>query len=261
MTTATLERPISGIGENNQSSLQRIWNTTKLQYTDRQWLIYTPMIIIGGAFLITLAIVFIAMGATGEWGRDSNFIEGMEYSWAVLAPIWYMPTAAIMAINPTIHLAFAYSLTRREFYLGTVLAYAIAALIQASLVTVWWFIEKATVGYGLGVRFIDSAVYTDASWYNVFLIAALLYFSILGISTFIAVMYLRWKVWGVLLTVAALIILILGTATVVTMLQVWPEFMNFVAQQTEMFFAWVAGIALFSLLLGYLFSRRITPQN
>lgn len=260
MTTATLDKPIYGIGERNQSSLQRIWNTTKLQYTDRQWLIWTPLVILGGAFLITLAIVLIVMGATG-WQQPTEFIDGMEYSWAILAPIWYMPTAAIMAINPTIHLAFAYSLARREFYLGTVFAYVLAALFQATVVTVWWFIEKGTFGYGLGIRFVDSAVYTDATWYNVFLIAALLYFSIMGISTFIVVMYLRWKVWGVLLTIATIIVLILGTAVIITTLQAWPEFMNWVAGQTELFFAWVAGVALFSLILGYLFSRRITPQN
>ncbi|MGB3414379.1 MAG: hypothetical protein WBA28_06645 [Microbacteriaceae bacterium] len=262
MNTTTLDQPIAEVGENNQNSLQRIWSTMRLQFVDRQWLLYTPIYILIASLALTLVVVTIIYSATGTWGEQTDgALEGMSYSWAAISPIWYIPTAAIMAINPTIHLAFAFSLSRREFYLGTVLAFLVTALFQATVVTLLWFIEKATGGYGLGARFVDSSVYTDQPWYNVFLISTLLYFIVLTISAAVAVMYLRWRIFGVLGAILALLLLLIGAATIITLLGTWESFGYWLVAQVPMFFGWVAIAGVAAIILGYLIIRRITPIN
>lgn len=243
----------------SQDFTTRIFNVVRMQFIDRQWLVYTPYIILAVAFLITLAIFFIARIA-GAPLEDMD--KGLGYSWAIIAPMWYMPTAAIMAINPTIHIAFAYSVTRRDFYVGTIVAFITAAIVQGLSITLLVGIERVTGGYGFGLRFADANIYLDESLLNIFVIATLLYFSVMGISAAIAVMYLRWRVKGVLLSVLAIILVLLSVAFILALTGSWIPFGTWlVAQTTAIAFLWISAAALLAVLIGYLVIRRITPIN
>lgn len=260
-TTSVMNDSLDGIRENKTalSTWQRIMATARMQFIDRNVFIYIPLLMLFGVLLIVVTIGILIRAATGDWGELD--LSGMQYSWAILAPMWYLPAVAVSAINPTIHLAYAFSLSRREFYLGTILSFVAAAVFNATVLTLLWFIEKGTGGFWLDIFYVDSAVYSGQPWYNVFLISLFLYFSILVISAFATVLYLRWRVAGVLGFFAGIVVLLILAAVIVTALDVWEATGLWLIAQTTQTFFWLGAAAVAAGLLGFLVIRKATPKN
>lgn len=254
MTTATLEPSIE---QSKQSQGKRIFNVMRMQFVAKTWLIYTPIYMIVTSFLITLAIVLI-MNTAGVSTDDIN--KGLAYSWAILVPMWYLPSAVIIAINPTIHVAYAMSVSRREFYLGTLLAFVFTAIFQAAVLTLFGIVEKLTHGYGLNMRFVDSSMYYNKSLLETFMISTLLYFSIMAIFTAIAVIYLRWKTTGVLVSIGILIVILLGAIYLIAISD-WRSTLAWIVEQTAQAFLWIGLFGAIAMIIGYLVVRRATPKD
>ena len=127
--------------------MTRIINVVRLHFVNRLTYIVLPWIILGSAFLITIAIWLILRSVGVNTG--ANGIEGgPQVSGALMSIFIYLLVAAVMSINFTFPFALGFSVTRREFYLGTALAYAITSAINAIALTALAAIEQATGGWG-----------------------------------------------------------------------------------------------------------------
>ena len=121
--------------------MTRIWNVVRLHLVNRWTYVVLPWIILGTAFAMTLAIWMIlrSVGVTGI-GVASG---------AVGSIFIYLMVAAIMSINLTFPFALGFSVTRRDFYLGTALTFALIGAANAVVLTALAAIEVASGGWWL----------------------------------------------------------------------------------------------------------------
>ncbi|WP_438354719.1 hypothetical protein [Microbacterium sp. CJ88] len=175
--------------------MNRTLNVVRMQLVNRQTFVWIPLIILGGAFVLMLAVIFMVPG-------DEPKIGG-----AAQAPLWYFLVVGIYALALSFPFSQAMGVTRREFHLGTLATAALTSIILAVLFTLGGLVEEATNGYGRNGFFFRIPWLTDGPWFVTLLIyfsAALLFFTI-GYTA--AAIYKRW---GTLWLTVALVVLALG---------------------------------------------------
>src|SRR6478609_7719525 len=120
--------------------MNRTASVVRMQLINKQTYIWIPLMILGAAFLMTLAIYAILAGSG---------VPGPFYGGGQQAPIWYFGIVGIQALTLTFPFSQAMSVTRREFYLGTLLTATITSAILAGIAVVGGLIERATDGWGV----------------------------------------------------------------------------------------------------------------
>ena len=102
--------------------MNRTLNVVRMQLVNRQTFIWVPLIVLGGSLIISIAIWVILNQA----GVTANMYGG-----GAQAPLWYFGVVGVQAMTLTFPFSQAMSLTRREFYLGTLLTAALTSGILA----------------------------------------------------------------------------------------------------------------------------------
>ena len=120
--------------------MNRTVSVVRMQLINKQTYIWVPLLVLGGSFVITLAVYAILAGS----GLDGPFYGG-----GAQAPLWYFAVVGIQALTLTFPFSQAMSVTRREFYLGTVLTAALTSAILAGIAVVGGLVEIATDGWGM----------------------------------------------------------------------------------------------------------------
>ncbi|AMB57910.1 hypothetical protein [Microterricola viridarii] len=234
--------------------MTRIWNVVRMHLVNRWTYVVLPWIILGTAFTITIAIWMILRSV----GVPSDGLA----SGAVTSIIIYLMVAAIMSINLSFPFALGFSVTRREFYLGTALTFTLISAANAVALSVLAAIEQASDGWWLGGMLFTAAWNGGGSPLEHFFVyfAIQLLFFFLGAA--IATIYMRWRINGMV------VFWIVGGAALVGLFALVAYTNSWAAIG-----AWAAangmvGIAAWSLLLtavagvaGYAVLRRATPKN
>lgn len=231
--------------------MNRTVSVVRMQLINRQTYIWVPLLVLGGSFLITLAIYAILINA----GVD----EAM-YGGGAQAPLWYFGVVGIQALTLTFPFSQAMSVTRREFYLGTLLTAAMAGGALALIFVVGGLLERATGGFGLNGYFF----YLPWIWESGPLGAGIFYFTITMLffvaGFWAATIYKRFgsvALTTVLVGIAALLVLALF---LVGQAQAWAQMFTWFAEQGALgLAAW--GMLLVVVLAGisYLTLRRAVP--
>ena len=143
----------------------RILNVVRMQLVNRQTYIWIPLIVLFGTLLITLAIWGVIIGN----GGSGNLFGG-----GAQAPLWYFGVVGVQALTLTFPFSQAMSVSRREFFFGTLLTAAMTALILAIVFVLGAFIETVTNGWGMNGYFFALPGIWDAGA----AVAGLFYFSI-----------------------------------------------------------------------------------
>jgi hypothetical protein len=99
--------------------MSRILNVVRLQLVNKQTWVWIPLIVLGSA--LALSIVIYAMIPS----------DGPKYGGAGQAPLWYFFALGLQALTLTFPFSQALSVTRREFFLGTLLTAIGGALLTA----------------------------------------------------------------------------------------------------------------------------------
>lgn len=228
--------------------MSRIGTVTRMQFVNRWTFIWIPLIILGGSFLVSLVIYSLIPLDTPKFGGGSQ------------APMWYMLSAGVMAMAATFPFSQAMSVTRREFYIGTVSAGAITALILALIFVVGGLIEDATNGWGLNGFFFRL----DWLWEAGPFVAGLFYFTLtmllFTIGFFFATIYRRWGAPVLTIGLVGLGLILAGLVFVFTKLDMWGAVAEFflAAGVTGLTFILFALTIAFAVA-AYLPLRRSTP--
>ncbi|MBX3090925.1 MAG: ABC transporter permease [Cryobacterium sp.] len=255
MTSATQTIPTRA-----PSGLTRILNVTRLHFVNRGQIVVVPWMIMTFIFAVTLVIGWILRDTlTMKELADAN--SGMQYSGAIGYFLVYMLVIAVMAISQTFPFAQSYSVTRRDFYIGTVLAFATLSVLYSLAITVLGWIEDVTHGWGLHVTLFNPSYLGPnvVDHFYVFLVLFLFFF-MMGIAT--ASVYVRWKVNGMLVFFAALALVILGLVVLATVTSSWSAVgMWFAATGFVGVVSWTLVPTSLAILVGYLLLRRAAPHN
>lgn len=189
--------------------MSRTLNVIRLQLTNRQTFIWVPLIVLGGAVLISVLIYAMIP------------VDGPKYGGGGQAPLWYFFAIGIQAMTMTFPFSQALSITRREFYLGTMLTAMLGSAFMGVLFLLGGWIELLTDGWGIN----GWMFYLPDLWRGGPLVAFLVYFTlallffVLGFTG--ATVY---KSWGpMVLTIASigLGLLLVGSVFLITRLELW----------------------------------------
>jgi len=188
----------------------RTLSVVRLQLINTQSFVWVPLLIMTATVVICLLIFAMIPG------------DGVKPTGAAQAPLWYFLALGIQAMTLTFPFSQAMSITRREFFVGTVVVGAIGAAMMATVFLILAGIEIATDGYGMNGRIAYLEWFFEpgwgSAWLSYFTITLLLYVIGFWAATV-------WKRFGTLVITA--ILTALGIAFViaifvVTRTESWP---------------------------------------
>ena len=253
MTTALLEASTTAPG-----AFARIWNVVRLHYTNRWTILGVPWMIIGFVFLVNLAIWIIIRSASG--GQTS--LDGTQWSGSTAYIFIYSIVVAVQAMNQTFSFALGYSATRRDYYLGSVLAFGVQSALFTIAFVLLSYIEEWTGGWGLGGHFFANAYFgTGPIWQRMFTVfgAFLFCFFIGSIS---GAVFVRWKLNGMLVLMGIVAVLGVGGFAVAALTNAWSAIGAwFVASGATGVVAWLLIPSALAAIIGFFVLRRATPRG
>mgnify|MGYP000991693464 FL=1 len=231
--------------------MNRILKVVRMQLTNKQTFVWVPLIVLGGAFAISLAIygILFSAGATGTF-----------YGGGAQAPLWYFAVIGAQALTMTFPFSQAMSVTRREFFLGTMLTAVLTAAMLAVIFVIGGLIETATGGWWFNGYFFTVGV----GWEPGPVLAGVFYFAIamlFFVSGFWgATIFKRFgTLWLIVTLVAVAAVVVLGLF-VVTRMDAWPSVIDWVASiGLGGITLLIAGIAAVLAAIAFPTLRRATP--
>lgn len=203
--------------------MNRTLNVVRMQLVNRATYIWVPLIILGGTLVISLAI----FGLIANSGADAEMFGG-----GAQAPLWYFGVVGVQALTLTFPFSQAMSVTRREFYLGTLLTAALTAVVLAALFIVGGLIEQATGGWGIG----GYMFYLPWVWSQGPVVAGLFFFALAMLFFVVgfcgATVYKRWGNLVLTIVLVSLGFVLIGAMWLVGQLRAWGDLFAFFGSLT-----------------------------
>jgi hypothetical protein len=243
---------------------RRLANVVRLLLANPFTIFFTPLLILGLIFLVNWVIWWLIwLAAPTDTQSIEDVSVGFQYSGASLWIFVYMMVVAIQAMNLSFPFALGFGSTRRDFSLGSAVTFTGLSVLYALIFMTLAAIETATNGWGLRGAMFNSLYFdTSASWgtrlFHVF--AGFVFFFAIG-SVFGAV-YVRWRGRGLILFFAALTLVLVGGAAVLTLTERWGVIGDFfVTIGFTGGFTLGLAIAVVAGLAGHFVLRRATPRS
>ncbi|WP_144875768.1 hypothetical protein [Microbacterium sp. 1.5R] len=117
--------------------MRRTLNVIRLQLINRQTFIWVPLIVLGSAVVISVLIYAMIP------------LDGPKYGGGGQAPLWYFFAIGISAMTLTFPFSQAMSITRRDFFVGTLATAVLGSALLSLVFLLGGAIELATNGYGV----------------------------------------------------------------------------------------------------------------
>ena len=227
------------------STGSRILNVVRLQFVNRYTFLWIPLIIIASAVLLSVAIYWMV-------GADSPMYGGGGQ-----APLWYYLVAGVQAMSLTFPFSQAMSLTRREFFLGTVLAAAVSAVVLAAFYVLLGLIEQATDGYGINGYIVYLPWVWESGWLGTAAVVASLTMFFFLTGFWFATVYRRAGAIAVTLVSIGLAVVLLAVIFVITRMEAWMSVLEFFMTMGPLGLAGIlAGLAVIAGAASWITLRR-----
>lgn len=227
--------------------MNRTLSVVRLQLVNTQTYVWVPLLVLGGAFGITM-LIFALLPVGGIVGGGAQ------------APMWYFLVVGVQSLTLTFPFSQALSVTRREFYAGTVLTALLASAALAVIYVLGGLLEEATGGFGTGSIFFQVPGVWSDGWAVAGLLYLVLSFAFFKVGFFCAVVYKRFGTLVLTTGLIAAAVVTLLVVWAVTRLEAWGQVTGWVAD------AGVLGLTLWSLpvlgvlaLVSYGLLRRALP--
>lgn len=238
------------------SATQRVWNVARLHFANRFSMIALPWIIIGFVYLVNLVIWVSIFASTHEQ------LTGTEWSGATMYIFVYFGIAAVQAMNLTFRFAMGMSATRRDYYLGTVVAFALQGLLFTAVYSLLSYIEDWTQGYGMNAHMFSN-VYMGSGplWERVFTTFGAFMFCF-ALGALAGSVFVRWRATGLYALGGVVALLTVGFIAVSTLTDSWPAVGGwFVEMRTVGVVAWLLIPMLVSAVIGYFVLRKAPSRT
>ncbi|MFW2513813.1 ABC transporter permease [Demequina sp. SO4-13] len=238
----------------------RIWDVVRLHVANPVPTLVVPWVITAAIFAVNLAIWLMVANAAG--GVENLEPDAFQYNGGISWIVVFMMVVAVQAMNLTFKFALGFSVTRRDYYLGSVLYFVLLSLLYSTGVTAIAAVERATDGWGLGATFFAPWGLAGESLMTVwflYLMAMLLFF-FLGAA--VATVWVRWGPYGLYAFFIGLAALLVGAGWLVTTTDSWGDVGEFLTGTSLVAIAaWTAPVTLVCGVVGHLFLRRSTPRG
>ena len=189
----------------------RALNVVRLQLINRQTFIWVPLIILGSALVISLLIYAMIP------------VDGPKYGGGAQAPLWYFFGIGIGAMTYTFPFSQALSITRRDFFLGTMLTAFLGSAFIAVLFLIGAGIELATNGYGINGYMFHLPWLWEAGPLGAFVVYITLPLFLFVVGFTGATIYKSWGATVLTIVGVGLALILVGLAFLATRLDLWLE--------------------------------------
>jgi hypothetical protein len=241
----------------NFSGLSRIWNVARLQGTNKWQSVGVPAIAMGVIFLANLVIWWLVTASQQPGNTPTNTYNGASFYLYV-----YMLVVAIQAMSRTFPFALGFSVTRRDYYLGTSLAFLIYSIGYGAALTLLAYIEEWTSGWGMSLTLFRTMFFgADSLALRLFIsISAFIVFFVIGIVC--GTVYVRWRANGLVTLGVTVALLVIGSVALATLTKSWDRVGEwFVTAGPVGVTAWLLVFSILFAILGFFILRRATPRN
>ena len=228
--------------------MRRSLNVIRLQLINRQTFVWVPLIILGSATVLSVLIYAMIPG------------DGPKYGGGGQAPLWYFFAIGISAMTLTFPFSQAMSITRRDFFVGTMLTAILGSAFLAALFLLGGGIEVATNGYGVNGYMFYLPWLWEAGPLGAFVVyfTLALFLFVLGFTG--ATIYKSWGPTVVTIVGVGLSLVLVGLVFLVTRLELWVQVGLAMGDLGALGLA-LWGLAIVVLLgaVSFLAFRRATP--
>ncbi|MFK0402629.1 hypothetical protein ACIQTT_09890 [Microbacterium sp. NPDC090225] len=228
--------------------MRRTLNVVRLQLINRQTFVWVPLIILGSAVVISVLIYAMIPVDTPKYGGGGQ------------APLWYFFAIGLSAMTLTFPFSQAMSVTRREFFTGTMITAILGSAFLGIIFLLGGAIETLTNGYGVN----GYVFYLPWLWeagplgaFTVYFTLALFLF-VLGFTG--ATIYKSWGPTVLTIVSVGLSLVLIGLAFLATRLELWEQVWRAILD------AGALGLALWGLVavavltaISFLAFRRAKP--
>ncbi|TFV84620.1 hypothetical protein E4V99_06100 [Microbacterium sp. dk485] len=225
--------------------MNRTLRVIQMQLVNRQTFIWLPLIILGGALAVSLAIHAILR---------SSGVEVNMYGGGAQAPLWYFLAVGVYSLTLSFPFSQAMSVTRREFYLGTLLTAGLTALIMAIVFVLGGLLEIVTGGWGINAYFFRL----DWIWEPGAFAAGLFFFTLamlfFTVGFWCATIYKRFGPMGLTIALLGVGVVLLGVLWLIGQAQAWGEVFGWLATQGSL------SLTLWGLLLTAVLAASAFPM-
>lgn len=191
--------------------MSRTLNVIRLQLINKQTFIWVPLIVLGGAVLVSVLIYAMIPGTEPKYGGAGQ------------APLWVFFAVGLSAMTMTFPFSQAMSITRREFFVGTMATAILGSAFMGVLFLIGGGIEMLSNGWGVNGYVFYLPWLWEAGPLGAFLVyfTLALFFFVVGFTG--ATIY---KSWGPVVTTVASVapaLVLLGIAYLITRLELWGQ--------------------------------------
>lgn len=189
--------------------MRRTLNVVRLQLINRQTFVWVPLIVLGAATLISVLIYAMIPGDEPKYGGGGQ------------APLWYFFAIGMSAMTLTFPFSQAMSITRRDFFLGTVLTAVLGSAFMGVLFLLGGAVETLTNGYGVNGWVFYLPWLWEAGPVGAFIVyfTLALFFFVVGFTG--ATIYKSWGPLVLTIVSIALALVLVGLVFLVTRLELW----------------------------------------
>ena len=191
--------------------MRRTLNVIRLQLINKGTFIWYPLMILGAAVLISVLIYAMIP------------VDEPKYGGGGQAPLWYFFAIGMSAMTLTFPFSQAMSITRREFFLGTLLTAILGSALMGILFLIGGGIEMLTNGYGVNGYVFYLPWLWEAGPLGAFVVyfTLALFFFVIGFTG--ATIYKSWGQMVLLIASFAIALVLVGLVFLVTRLELWGQ--------------------------------------
>lgn len=228
--------------------MRRTLNVIRLQLINRQTFVWVPLIILGSAVVISVLIYAMIP------------VDSPKYGGGGQAPLWYFFAIGIGAMTYTFPFSQAMSITRRDFFVGTLLTAILGSAFLGVIFLIGGGIETLTNGYGIN----GYVFYLPWLWAAGPLGAFVVYFT-LALLLFVvgftgATIYKSWGPTVLTVVGVGLALLLLGLVFLATRLGLWEQVWFGILDLGAVGLAlWGLVVVVVLSIVSFLAFRRVVP--
>ncbi|WP_406247611.1 hypothetical protein ACI7YT_18270 [Microbacterium sp. M] len=191
--------------------MRRTLNVIRLQLINKGTFIWYPLVILAAAVVISVLIYAMIP------------VDEPKYGGGGQAPLWYFFAVGMSAMTLTFPFSQAMSITRREFFLGTMLTAILASALMGVLFLIGGGIETLTNGYGVNGYVFYLPWLWEAGPLGAFVVyfTLALFFFVVGFTG--ATIFKSWGQMVLLIASFAVVLVLVALAFLVTRLDAWGQ--------------------------------------
>ncbi|HWK76797.1 MULTISPECIES: hypothetical protein [unclassified Microbacterium] len=228
--------------------MSRTLNVVRLQLINKQTFIWVPLIVLCAAVLMSVLIYAMIPGNEPKYGGGGQ------------APLWVFFAVGLSAMTLTFPFSQAMSITRREFFVGTMITAILGSVFMGVLFLIGGAIEMLTDGYGINGYVFHLPWLWEAGPLGAFIVyfTLALFFFVVGFTG--ATIYKSWGPVVVTVVGIGLALVLIGLVFLVTRLEIWDQVWQSVGDLGALGLAlWGLVVVAVLSLVSFLAFRRAKP--